>query len=999
MSYSRQLFWGLTVTDNLTPGEMFVRARPDTGETRIASFGPVTETVQVIGHLGPNLEVFDVQSGGHSPVYFCLSKEGSQGPPGPMACKILPPHVLLNPVRRRAFLRECLVAVQLSALPGFVDCHILVINGMPVLAMPAFLRDKAGVANMRDLLLGPAIPVPVVAFLGWCVADSMALACEYLPGLVHGDLKPENILLQSGAPFIADFGLARTTRYAWGCDVLPGTPAYLAPEAQSQDAGLTQSTDVFAFGVMLRELLMNAFNDGTSALRDRIGDVARRCTAADPLKRPGFQHIARELRSMFDDSDSAVERQYQVRQILGTFSLTWSAAIPDGDLESLVRLEQWDLVLEIIERRPSEKRTAHLWRYHGLALTRMERDEEGLRSLKTALARAEFEIETRGRAIVFGESEAARLIFDILYDIAVLHVNTGDYAEAEKIGWHLVDTAQTPELGRHASEIIAMAAARMGRFVEADRLLATAMSNEDNPERLSNIMILRAELRAKQKQPGAAIELIQHAIELNPGRAKHHRFLGETLMFMLGDYFLAAVAFEHAMLCGDLNEDVLVMRLICAILSAGEESVEGIRAEADFRYGAEALSTAWPKALEAIDREKSSDCLNTSPSSSKGVAKRSSDSADQHVFVNEAGIYSFGDLQVSVNESGFYTFDFYHPIGDAEYLDRLASQYSEMQFRLAGVVLRGTPIVFTQCIRCGDEITTNLPAGSTFICTNCNFLNRVVPLTGVRYTRLLEEVDVKLGRQEDQVDGYGCCVIVQPRADYTDLQREQVHTLARKHGLEPVEHSHPAVFYCYGRGLSRGFFRAQYQPIGAIYRFPAGSRHAVQLTPAPVENYLMGVRNVFDVPVDSNSGRIDFTGSTVFSLIMNDSLDQAEEAVSRHPDIRVRQHDLVLLSYLRLVRGDLESAKQNAVEAVRLDSADENGWIAKGYAELMSGDEAEARLSVNRALELNEASSAALALLGAVQHQSDENPSVVWSTLARAVTLGALHAPFADEDR
>lgn len=966
------------MTSNATPGEIFVRARPETKQTRTATFGRVTRQVRIIGHLGPYLEVFDVQRGGHGEIYFCVEPEGPH-PTLPQACKTLPQHVLLNPIRRRAFLRECVLAVQLSALPGFVDCHILSIDGMPVLAMMAFLRDKGGIVNLRDLLNGPPVPVPMVAFLGWCIADSLAMANHYLPGLVHGDLKPENILLQAGVPFIADFGLARTTRHGWGRDTLPGTPAYLAPEARSPDAELTQPTDVFAFGIMLQEMLANAADDEVTAVRDRIADLAGRCTAADPARRPpAFLDIAQELRPMFDESDSVVERHYQARQVLASLRGAWFAALPDGDLASLARLEQWDLVHEIVERRAPEQRTAHLWHFHGLALTRMGRDAEGLESLERALALAEYEIEVNGRAIGYGEPPEAHPLENILYDIAVLLVNAGKYEEAERIGRHLVDVADTPAQTRHASVVVAMAVARMGRLGEADQLLSAATFREENPERLSDAMMLRAELRTQQGRPEAAVELMQRAIQLTPGKARHHRRLGETLMFHLGEVSLAAAAFDHAMLCGDLSEDVLVMRLACAILAAGEESIEDVRVAAELRHGTEAVDTAWPKALELISGAQASDnAAAAAPEPMGVVVERSLD---------------FGNLQIDVNDAGFYTFDFYHPHSDAGYLGRLASRYREMTIALPAI-LRGTPITFAQCTVCGHDVTTNRPLGSAFTCKNCGSPSSVAPLIGMRYARLREAIGVALDRQEDPVGGHGCCVIVQPRTACTDRQTSQLHDLARRHGLEPVEPSHPAVVDGYTRGISRGFFRSQYEPIGAIYRFPAGSRHAVNLTPAPVEDYLMDVRRLFDVPVDSTSNRIDFTASDVFSLVLADRLDEAEEAVPRDPDVRVRLSNLVRLSYLRLLRGDLAGAARNAVEAVRLDGADEAGWVAKGYAELLSGDDAEAQLSVSHALELNETSSAALALLAAVQQRAGESPSVVWSTLARAVTLGALNLP------
>lgn len=87
---------------------------------------------------------------------------------------------------------------------------------------------------------------------GAAIAEAVAHAHEH--DLIHGDLKADNVVLAQGTDVkLLDFGLSAPDEDLGG-DELWGTPAYMAPEL-FQGAPRTESSDLFALGVLLYELL------------------------------------------------------------------------------------------------------------------------------------------------------------------------------------------------------------------------------------------------------------------------------------------------------------------------------------------------------------------------------------------------------------------------------------------------------------------------------------------------------------------------------------------------------------------------------------------------------------------------------------------------------------------------------------------------------------------------------------------------------------------------
>ncbi|WP_447007514.1 serine/threonine-protein kinase [Saccharothrix isguenensis] len=189
--------------------------------------------------------------------------------------------------------------------------------------------------TLRDRLVRGALAAAHVRALGHRLADTLAHVHEQ--GVVHRDVKPSNVLLdRTGAPYLADFGLARSlgaTRLTNARQVV-GTAAYLAPEQVRGDE-VGPAADVYALGLVLLECLTgyreyrgNRLDAAVARLhrppeipRDLPGDLVRLLSLMTSLparRRPAAARCAELLRAAGRPAPVRLESRIHLRERSGT---------------------------------------------------------------------------------------------------------------------------------------------------------------------------------------------------------------------------------------------------------------------------------------------------------------------------------------------------------------------------------------------------------------------------------------------------------------------------------------------------------------------------------------------------------------------------------------------------------------------------------------------------------------------------------------------------------
>jgi serine/threonine-protein kinase len=213
-----------------------------------------------------------------------------------VAIKVLPEAVAADAERLARFDRE---AKTLAAL-----------NHPNIAAIYGLEKSAGTTALVMELVEGPTLadrigngPILIDQALPIAKQIAEALEAAHEQGIIHRDLKPANIKVRpDGTVKVLDFGLAKaiepgssaantsqtptiTTPAMTQAGMILGTAAYMSPE-QAAGTPVDRRADIWAYGVVLWEMLSGQRLFGGDTVVHTLADVLRRSIEFDKLDVP-----------------------------------------------------------------------------------------------------------------------------------------------------------------------------------------------------------------------------------------------------------------------------------------------------------------------------------------------------------------------------------------------------------------------------------------------------------------------------------------------------------------------------------------------------------------------------------------------------------------------------------------------------------------------------------------------------------------------------------------
>ncbi len=282
-----------------------------------------------------------------------------------VALKLLPPEMSSDSERLARFEREARTLAQLQ------HPNIASIYGFETADEQRFLvMELAEGQDLSERL--KAGPLPLADALEIARQIALGLEAAHEKGIIHRDLKPANVMIgPDGQAKILDFGLARAyddpspdheiehsptlTAAMTQAGVILGTAAYMSPE-QARGRAVDQRSDVWAFGVVLYEMITGSKAFGGETVSDMVARILEREPPWDDLPQQMHPAVGRLLqRSLTKDprqrlhsaADARLEIEEAQSDPTGAAIAPAPAVAPDTGVPRWRQALPWILVVAL----------------------------------------------------------------------------------------------------------------------------------------------------------------------------------------------------------------------------------------------------------------------------------------------------------------------------------------------------------------------------------------------------------------------------------------------------------------------------------------------------------------------------------------------------------------------------------------------------------------------------------------------------------------------------
>ncbi len=200
-----------------------------------------------------------------------------------VAIKILTPAGVADSDTKARFLHEARTASNISHENILAVYDFGEEDGKPYMVME-FLRGRTLRAAIQDTLFPD-----LASKLRVALQVARALNYVHQNQIIHRDVKPENVNLDdSGHAKLMDFGIAKAADLSLTQPgYVLGTPYYMAPE-QIMGKPVTPSVDIYAFGIMLYEMLLGTRPYGGDSIETIFYKIMHEPLDLSPLALAGI---------------------------------------------------------------------------------------------------------------------------------------------------------------------------------------------------------------------------------------------------------------------------------------------------------------------------------------------------------------------------------------------------------------------------------------------------------------------------------------------------------------------------------------------------------------------------------------------------------------------------------------------------------------------------------------------------------------------------------------